>query len=345
MHEEKLYRRKLMQKEEKHTQKMLLHSEEELLEELVAKDHAYRKVRDLVPIKELVKPFRKLYSDKGAKGIDVEKGFAALLLQFWEDLSDRQMEKALQENTAMKWFCGYRLTEETPDHSYFGKLRKRLGTKRVKELLDRVNKMLEAAGLMGGTFTFVDSTGIVSKLALWEERDKAIAAGEEKLNNAVVKKYAADKEARYGSKGEKKFWFGYRRQVSIDMKEGFITKAFADPANVLDLQALRRLLPEEGMIFGDKGYSTKENEARIKARGLHSGIIKKANNKEKNKDLDRWLSKVRMPYEGVFSQKRTRARYRGRAKVQLQVSMEALVYNLKRLVKIGGPPLPIGVGA
>jgi len=123
-----------MQKEQKQTERMIFDSEEALLEKLVSGNHAYRKVRELITFKDLVEPFRKLYSDKGAQGIDIEKGFTAILLQFWEDLSDRQMEKALQENTAMKWFCGFRLTEKTPDHSYFGKLRDRVGTKNLKDL-------------------------------------------------------------------------------------------------------------------------------------------------------------------------------------------------------------------
>jgi len=334
-----------MQKAQKQNLHMVIDSEEALLEQLVAKDHAYRKVQELVSIKALVEPFRELYSDKGARGIDVEKGFTAILLQFWEDLSDRQMEKALQENNAMKWFCGFRLTEDTPDHSYFGKLRDRLGTKRLKDLFDRVNVLLEAAGLIGGTFTFTDSTGIVSKLALWAERDLAIAEGEKKLNNAVVGKYAADKDARFASKGKHKYWFGYRRQVSVDMKQGIIVKAFADPGNVTDMQALKRLIPKQGMLIADKGYSSRENEKRIEGKGVHSGILKKENNKAKNRDLDSWLCKMRMPFENVFSQKQRRARYRGLPKVQMQVTMEALAYNFKRLVKIGSPPIPRGVGA
>jgi len=333
-----------MQKPADKTQKMLFDSEEELLEKMVKQDHAYRKVKRLVPLEKLVAPFKKLYSDKGAVGIAVEKGFAALLIQFWEDLSDRQMEKALRENVAIKWFCGYRLTEETPDHSYFGKLRKRLGTKRIKDLLDQVNKMLEEAGLIGGYFTFIDSTGIVSKLTLWEERDKAIAKGEESLNNAVVKKYAADKDARFGSKGKKKHWFGYRKQAAVDMKQGMIVKCFVDPADIVDVKACQRLLPRTGMVIADKGYSSKENEVAIRKKGLHSGIIKKNNNKEKNKDLDAWLSKMRTPFENVFALKPRRARYRGLVKVQFQVSMESLVHNLKRLITIDGSPLVL-VGA
>jgi IS5 family transposase len=330
-----------MQKEQKKPNTMLFHSEEELLGQLVTQDHPYRKVKKLLPLKKIVKPLKELYSEKGAVGIPIKKGFAALLLQWWEDLSDRQMERALQENTAMKWFCGFNLTEKTPDHSYFGKLRKRIGTKNLADLFNEVTIALGKAGLVGGVFTFVDSAGIVSKLALWKERDKAIAEGEEKLNNAVVKKYATDKDARFGCKGKKKYWFGYKRQVAIDMKQGFITKTFAHPANELDFKILPKLLPKEGMILGDKGYSTKENERRIKGRGLHSGIIKKNGNKDKNRDLDRWITKVRMPYENVFAKQRVRARYRGLVKVQFQVMAEALVYNLKRLVKIEGPPLVI----
>ena len=67
---------------------------------------------------------RATYSTLGANGIDVESGLKALLIQFWENYSDREMEKAVRENIAIRWFCGFGLLDETPDHSYFGKLRK-----------------------------------------------------------------------------------------------------------------------------------------------------------------------------------------------------------------------------
>jgi hypothetical protein len=46
-----------------------------------------------------------------------------------------------------------------------------------------------------------------------------------------------------------------------------------------------------------------------------------------------------MPYEGVFSKVNKKVRYRGLAKAQFQGFMEALSFNLKRLIKIGAPPL------
>ena len=53
------------------------------------------------------------------KGYHIESGFTALLLQWMEDLSDRELERFLQENNAGKLFCGFSLLEKNPDHSNF----------------------------------------------------------------------------------------------------------------------------------------------------------------------------------------------------------------------------------
>jgi hypothetical protein len=57
--------------------------------------------------------------------------------------------------------------------------------------------------------------------------------------------------------------------------------------------------------------------------------------KHKNKDKDRWLSAIRSPYERVFSNRNNKVRYRGLAKVQFQVGIRGLVFNLKRLMVLG----------
>ena len=77
----------------------------------------------------------------------------------------------------------------------------------------------------------------------------------------------------------------------------------------------------------------------MKKRGARSAAILKQNMKAKNKDLDRWRSAMRSPHEGVFSKFEKRARYRGLAKIQMQVFLDAIVWNVKRLVSINGPPL------
>jgi len=311
----------------------------ELLEKLVRKDHPYRKIKEIVNFKELLKPFHELYSCKGAEGIAVEIGFKCLLTQFFDDLSDRQMENALKDNFPVKWFCGFSLTEPTPDHSYFGKLRKRIGTERLVGLFNQITERLKAKNLISSTFSFVDATMIVSKVALWEERDKAIKNGLDKLNNDNVGNYSADKDARFGCKGKNKFWFGYKKHCAVDMKHGLISAVAVTPANVPDARAIERICPEGGMVFGDKGYSTKAVEAVLAERGCHSGIIRKNNDPKKNKEKDRWLTKVRMPFESVFAATPKRTRYKGIAKTQFQATLEAIAFNLRRLVRISSPPL------
>jgi len=84
---------------------------------------------------------------------------------------------------------------------------------------------------------------MISKAALWEERDKAISQGIEKLNNTVVDKFAADKQARFGCKGKTHYWFGYKRHVAACMKQGFITKVAVTAANVTEARALNIFVP------------------------------------------------------------------------------------------------------
>ena len=77
-------------------------------------------------------------------------------------------------------------------------------------------------------------------------------------------------------------------------------------------------------------------------KGCHSGAVLKNNMKGKNKDKDRWLTGLRAPFENVFSKWERRARYRVLLKVQLQIFLEVIVFNVKRLLVINSPPLFAG---
>lgn len=322
-----------MQKPTEKTSKMLfINTEQELFDSIIPEDHSFRKLNKIVDWSKMFAPVANCYSHTGKVATDYEKGMKALLIQFWEDYSDREMEKAIRENMAVRWFCGFSLTEETPTYSYFAKMRKRVGTKRIANIFKDINDTLAEYGLFGDTFTFIDASSIVTKTALWKERDRAIADGEKKLNNAIVKKYATDKDARWGAKSKKKIWFGYKRHEAVDMRHGLVRKVCATPANVLDFQVIQSVLPRKGSIFADKLYDTKKTHKHLEARGIHSAIIRKRNNPQKNKSLDAWLSGIRMPFEGTFSKRRKRAKFRSLTKIVMQCFMEATVHNLKKAI-------------
>lgn len=87
------------------------------LDSLLASTHPYRRFQAYLP--NPTEAFADVRQLKGADGYGVERLFRCLLLQFMEDLSDREMERYLEENLAAKWFCGFTVSEPTPDYSLF----------------------------------------------------------------------------------------------------------------------------------------------------------------------------------------------------------------------------------
>ena len=97
------------------------------LDGLISNDHLYRKFETIVDLAALSQPLCALYSAPGRPELGAERAFRMLVLQFSEDVSDREMERFMRENLAAKWFCGFGLSDKTRDHSFFGDFRKRLG--------------------------------------------------------------------------------------------------------------------------------------------------------------------------------------------------------------------------
>lgn len=309
------------------------------LNKIVKEGHPLRKVNETVSFGVIAEGFEELFKEAGRKGFGVEIGIRSLFLQFYYDLSDRQMEERLRYDMGFRWFCVFKLDEETPDHSYFCRMRKVLGTERIAKIFRAINKKAENRGLLRQVFSFVDSSHIKAKETTWEERDKAIAEGEEALNNKNVENYSSDKDARFGCKGKNKFWFGYKTHASVDMSSGLIKDIAVTPANITDQEGLKHICPEEGMVVADKQYCCKKAQRIMKANKCRSAAILKNNMLGKNKDKDRWFTKLRAPFEGVFSRLKHRARYRGIAKVQMQIFLEAIVFNVKRLIVLNASPL------
>lgn len=312
------------------TARLNLATEAEVFALIIGDNHPFKRINDIIDFSALAEPMRATYSTIGAQGIDVERGIKALLIQFWEDYSDRNMEKALRENLAVRWFCGFGLTDATPDFSYFSKLRKRIGTKRIATMFQEINATLETHGLFGNVFTFIDASTIITKAALWEERDRALKDGEQKLNNSNVAKYAADSDAKWGAKSKNKIWFGHKRHLSVDMRHGLILKSTITNASVPDFKTVKSILPKQGAVFMDKLYDTNLTNQLVTAHGCHVATIQKDNRRDRDKNLNSWRSKLRMPFENVFSKLSKRARYRGHAKVTMQGFMQAMVHNLKK---------------
>ena len=211
------------------------------LDGLVPSDHPYPKFEVVVDLRALSKPLTALYSDQGRPELGAELAFRMLVLQFLEDVSDREMERFMRENLAAKWFCGFGLSEKTPDHSFFGDFRKRLGTKRLMEIFDRLRSSLKAAGLIREVFTFVDASQLVSKLSTWDDRDRAIAKGLEKFNSEVPNAIRPREWTEHGPEGccgqTGPLWSKGQRQVLVWLQRAYI-RGYAVRADQYSISSL-----------------------------------------------------------------------------------------------------------
>ena len=302
------------------------------VELLVPAAHTYRRLKDLLQFPSIIRAAKVEDTPLGATGFGRARLILCLILQFMEDLSDREFERFIAENNAAKWFCGFSLLETTPDFTTICKFRALVGTKNMSRIFHEVKRQLQTKGHCTEVFTFIDSTALVSKLSLWEERDKAIAEGYEKLNNTVLPGVSADPEAKIGAKSSKKFWYGFKKHIAVDMQSGMINRVAVTPANIADGDGAKHVMPRSGAACADKGYIGALPEMR--RRGVYPMVIKRNNMKDKNTDLDRWISKLRAPYEGTFSKQNKRVRYKGVVKNQGAEFLYAIAFNFRRLLTL-----------
>jgi transposase, IS5 family len=325
------------------------------LNELVSQGHQYRKFVQAFDFNEIYPMLAKVQSDNNYQGYTLKRLFLCLLLQFMEDVSDRELERMIQENTAAKWFCGFGLSEQTPDFTVFSRARGRIGTQLLSEIFTILRKQLKKKGYMSEVFTFVDASHLVSKANLWQERDEAIANKYEQLSNENIGYFAHDKQAKIGCTAKQstdclhfnssnKYWYGYKKHASVDMQSGMINKVAVTPANVTDNKGFKHVCPSSGAAYCDKGYPLEDAKKAAARRGVALRAIKKNNMKDKNHDLDRWISKIRAPYERVFSKQNHRVRYVGIAKNQFAEFMKAICHNMKRILVLETPAKPSFAG-
>ena len=300
------------------------------IEWLVPPKHTYRRLKELLNFDRIAKSVHLKKNALGANGFGKLRLVMCLILQFMEDLSDREFERFLCDTMSARWFCGFGLLENTPDYTTICKFRNAVGTAQMGVLFCEVKRQMTAKNCCAEIFTFIDSTALISKLSLWEERDKAIAAGYERLNNTVLPEVSADPEAKIGAKSNKKFWYGFKKHIAVDMQSRMITRVAVTPANVTDADGAKHVMPRSGAVCADKGYVGATRE--MIRRKVHPMVIKRNNMKDKNVSLDKWITKLRAPYEGIFSKQNNRVRYKGVVKNQGAEFLYAIAHNFRRLL-------------
>jgi hypothetical protein len=81
---------------------------------------------------------------------------------FFEDIrrSERQLMKVAADRLSVRWFLGYDLNEELPDHSSLTKIRERYGLEIFRRFFEGIVELCIEAGLVWGEELYFDSTKV-----------------------------------------------------------------------------------------------------------------------------------------------------------------------------------------
>jgi IS5 family transposase len=271
------------------------------------------------------------YSSGGRPACRVGVLLRVMILQHLYGLSDPQAEEQLQDRLSFQKFVQLDAHEAVPDETTICRFRQRLITCGLhEELLGLLNAQLEARGYIVKRVTLVDATLVESSRK--RPDTQAARAGR-----------APDADASYTRKYNQSF-YGYKAHVSSDGKHQLIRAAVISTASQYDGDVLTHIAPADSeVIYADKAYDTKANQAWLRARGIRNGILKKEAHHiqltAKDRERNHQKGLVRRQIERIFAhlkkwQHYRRVRYLGLVRNQLELTLKAVAYNLKRLASI-----------
>ena len=129
------------------------------LDRRVPEDHLLRRIEQAVDFSFVYSLTRPFYSHTGQPSVDPVALFKMALLGYLYGLpSERRLAQEVELNLAYRWFLGYDLDEETPNHSVLSKARRRFGKQVYEEFFRQVVLQCQMAGLIDGTTIYLDST-------------------------------------------------------------------------------------------------------------------------------------------------------------------------------------------
>ena len=263
--------------------------------------------------------------------------FKALLLAQWYGLSDRELEEALCDRLSFRRFAGLKVEDATPDHTTLCRFRERLNAVGLSEkLLDLVNAQIEAKGLMVKRGTLIDATVVEAAAAM----PGADAAGRPRVDaDAAFLKRA----------GKSALSYGYKAHVAVDEGSLIVRSAKLTPANVAETVVADELILatcDGGTVYADKAYDTHARRTLLTELGREDGILHRPNKHHAltpaQAARNRLLSKTRSRVETVFAVLKRhysyrRARYFGLRRNQLQLTLLAICFNLRRMLVLAAP--------
>lgn len=115
-------------------------------EDLIPQDHFYRHLEAKLDLSFVRDWTRERYAERGRPSIDPVVFFKLQLVMFFEGIrSERKLIETASLNLAHRWYLGYALDEELPDHSSLTRIRQRLGIDVFQRFFEQVVDLCQDA--------------------------------------------------------------------------------------------------------------------------------------------------------------------------------------------------------
>lgn len=272
----------------------------------------------------LLKPVR---SKLGRKGYPALALFKAVLLQQWYGLSDPGLEEALGDRLSFRRFCGFSLSDATPDETTFVRFRAALAERGLAaQLLAEANRQLDSHGLMLRTGTLIDASLVEASVA--------------RPSGASGARSARDPDADWTRRGRTGH-FGYKAHVAVDEGSDLIRQAELTSAKTAESAVADDLVQgDERAVYADRAYEHKGRRRRLRAAGIKDRIMHRSHKNQEalphwQQVRNRLIAPVRANVERLFgTMKRSygyrRVRYRGLDRNRCHLHLLCIAINLRR---------------
>jgi transposase len=232
------------------------------LESFIPQDHYLRKLNRVVDLSFVHEAVRDRYcQDNGRPSIDPEVIVRLFLIQALEGIPRvRELMRQVQVNLAYRWFIGYELDEQLPDHSTLSKALSRFGDEVFDELFHRSIARCRESGLIQGKVLHVDATTIRADLNA----------------NRVGHPDSPDRDARFGHFADKKIKPSYKQHTVADGTRRVVVGLTVTPGDrqehdeaiALIDAALARLGSSPEAVCADGAYGSGLNAWEMEQRHI-----------------------------------------------------------------------------
>lgn len=246
-------------------------------------------------------------AEMGSPPYDPILMFKMLFLSYLYGISEREIERVLNDSISMKRFLGLGLMDPAPDHSSLTKFKNRIlhfqvWTERsvLKEVFDDIIVLAQEKGVDLGFTLAIDSTHTIANVNTDKERKRT-----KKLTDGGEGKPPRDSGARWGVKrietrktaeGKKVkvnlFYYGYKSHFSVSTDQNIITSYGVTPFNAYDGHSFKPLMDDDiakgvavsgsTMYTADRGYDDGELHTWLNQHRFKDAIALKYTKKENN---------------------------------------------------------------